>query len=128
MASTPAKTTAPARTPVRTLQALANIPTPTTTSEVAYLMASIHGIAEQFALIVDVHGEQLRKQLGNAGGGRVDSFRSRAMARHATAPIRQAAERIRGGGSSAVAAFRRFVKVYADLINPRKRDAFDFRK
>jgi len=117
------------RSPARTLTALANIPTPTTPSEVAYLCASIHAVTEQLALITDIHADQLRRSLSNPAGNLTDRMKARAMARVATAPMRQSAERSRGAGSAALACWARFLRTYAALMNPPKaRKGFQFQE
>jgi hypothetical protein len=117
-----------ARSPARTIAALANIPTPATSSEVAYLCASIQAVHEQLALVTDVHAEQLRKALSRPGAG-LDAFKARRQARLATAPLRLSADRGRGAGAAALAAWRRFVRVYSEQIAPgRSRKNFQYTK
>jgi hypothetical protein len=128
MAAQPAPTS-PTGAPVRTLAALARIPTPTTASEVAHLYSSIRHVEEELAMIVDNHGVLLRKELGSVDGTFMDKAKARRAARQATLPIHQSAERCRGAAASMRAAWVRFTKIYATLIKPRaKRKAFQFDK
>ena len=112
---------APSGAPVRTLQALARIPTPHTASEAAHLYASIRHIEEELGMIIDNHAVLLRKELAFVDGTLMDKARARRAARQATQPIHQSAERCRGAAASMRAAWVRFTKLYGVLMKPPAR-------
>ena len=107
--------------PARTITALANIPTPRSPAELAYLTASQQAVCESLALVLDIQAAQLQKALGRPTCGSVDRFRASTMARIATAPMKQAADRARASGASSRACWRRFLRVYDELLNPQRK-------
>ena len=126
----PRTSAATGQAPARTIQQLANIPPPEKASEFNHAYMSGRAVCETLAMVIDQFATEVYRDLCHADeGNMIDRAVARRRARRATAPLRQAAERVRGGGSSFVAAWARFTREYGDLMNPAQgRKRIDFTK
>lgn len=115
----------PGHTPVSTIRALADIPMPTSQTEMAYLDASIRNVCEILASVIDQHRGNV--QISLAYPAETDNIMDRAhrrrAARKVALPLRQSAERCRGAGSSAIASWNRYLREFAGVIRPQRAGA-----